>query len=178
MTTVAGVDFGTQSVRFSIFDSERGRLGSGVANYPVLRRNDDPDYAAQRHADHLVALEEVARQAIAAAKIDGRQIAALGVDTTGSTIVPVDENLQPLDDYYLWCDHRGWRQAEAITRAAREQKLPHLNWCGGAYSAEFGWSKLWHWLKHNPDKRPRFATAVEHCDLITALLCGLSRPDE
>jgi L-ribulokinase len=178
MTIVAGVDFGTQSVRFSVFDSDRGRLGSGVANYPVLRRADDSNHAAQRHADHVQALEAAAKQAIAAAKIDGRQIAALGIDSTGSTIVPVDENLQPLDDYYLWCDHRGWREAEAITHAARLQNLLHLDWCGGTYSPEFAWSKLWHWLKHNPDKRTRFATAVEHCDLITALLCGISRPDE
>ena len=52
MTLVAGVDFGTQSVRFSIFDSERGRLGSGLAAYPLHRRQDDPDFAAQSHADH------------------------------------------------------------------------------------------------------------------------------
>ncbi len=175
---VAGVDFGTQSVRFSVFDSERGRLGFGVASYPVLRSDDDPDYVAQRHADHLQALVAAAEQAIAAAKIDGRQIAALGIDTTGSTVVPVDEKLQPLDDYYLWCDHRGWREAAAITQAARENGLAALDWCGGTYSAEFGWSKLWHWLKENPDKRSRFATAVEHCDLVTGILCGASRPEE
>src|SRR5688572_14007423 len=103
LSIVAGVDFGTQSVRFSIFDSERGRLGSGVAAYPLLKRADDPDYAAQRHADHLQALVSAAHQAVAVADIDGRRIEALGIDTTGSTIVPVGENLQPLDDYYLWC---------------------------------------------------------------------------
>src|SRR5437868_6211225 len=170
MTVVAGVDFGTQSVRFSIFDSDRGRLGSGVASYPVLRRPDDPDYAAQRHADHLQALVAAAKQAIAAANIDGCQIEALGIDTTGSTIVPVDEDLQPLDDYYLWCDHRGWREAADITRSAHASGLAAIDWCGGIYSSEFGWAKLWHWLRHNPDKRTRFATAVEHCDLIVAVL--------
>jgi L-ribulokinase len=151
MTIVAGVDFGTQSVRFSIFDSERGRLGSGLANYPVLRRPDDPDYAAQRHADHVAALILAARQAIATANIDGNQIEALGIDTTGSTIVPVDEKLQPLDDYYLWCDHRGWHEAAEITRSARTSGLEALEWCGGTYSSEFGWAKLWHWLQNNPD---------------------------
>ena len=35
MAVVAGVDFGTLSVRVSIFDSQRGRLGSGVAEYPL-----------------------------------------------------------------------------------------------------------------------------------------------
>jgi L-ribulokinase len=178
MTIVAGVDFGTQSVRFSIFDSERGRLASGVANYPVMRRPDDPDYAAQRHADHVAALILAARQALAAANIDGNEIEALGIDSTGSTIVPVDDQLQPLDDYYLWCDHRGWREAAEITRAARTSGLEALEWCGGTYSSEFGWAKLWHWLQNNPDKRAQFATAVEHCDLIAGLLCGVETPDE
>jgi L-ribulokinase len=174
MRLVAGVDFGTQSVRFSVFDGDRGRLGSGTSEYPVLRRQDDPDYAAQRHTDHLRALVAAARQAIAAAGVDGREIAALGIDTTGSTVVPVDEHLQPLDDYYLWCDHRGWREAAEITRAARAAKLAAIRWCGGTYSSEFGLAKLWHWLRHNPEKRSRFATALEHCDLTVAVLCGIT----
>ena len=115
MSIVAGIDFGTQSVRVSIIDSERGRLGSGVATYPLHRRREDPDYAAQSHADHLTALESATRQAIASAGINGHDIAAVAVDTTGSTIVPLDERLKPLDDYYLWCDHRSWREAAEIT---------------------------------------------------------------
>lgn len=178
MSLVVGVDFGTQSVRCSVFDSERGRLGSGVAAYPLHRRREDPDYAAQSHADHLVGLEAAMRQALEAAQVDGRDVAAMAIDTTGSTIVPVDERLQPLDDYYLWCDHRSWREAEEITRAAREQKLAALDWCGGNYSSEFALSKLLHWLRHNLDRRGRMATAVEHCDLITAVLCGVTRAED
>jgi len=178
LTLVAGVDFGTQSVRFSIFDHERGRLGSGVSPYPLLKRADDPDYAAQRHADHLQALVSAAHQAVAVADIDGRRIEALGIDTTGSTIVPVGENLQPLDDYYLWCDHRGWREANEITQAARASGVAAIQWCGGTYSSEFGWAKLWHWLRNNPDKRSRLVTAVEHCDLMAAVLCGITDLDE
>ena len=40
MSIVAGVDFGTLTVRVSIFDSERGRLGSGTADYPLLPQQD------------------------------------------------------------------------------------------------------------------------------------------
>lgn len=178
MTLVAGIDFGTQSVRFSIFDSDRGRLGSGVAPYPVLRRENDPNYAAQHPSDHFTALEAAAKQAIANAQIDGHQIAALAVDTTGSTIVPLGEGLQPLDDFYLWCDHRGWHEAEAITAAAHAANLPALDWCGGTYSSEFGWSKLWHWLKHNPENRSQLVTAAEHCDYVTAVLCGITDPSQ
>lgn len=174
MTIVAGIDFGTQSVRFSLFDSDRGRLASGIGTYPVLRRHEDLHYAAQRHADHLSALESAAALALATAGIDSRQVAALAVDTTGSTVVPVGEGLLPLDDYYLWCDHRAWREAEDITRAARTADLAALRWCGGTYSAEFGWAKLWHWLRRHAEQRSRFVTALEHCDLITAVLCGIT----
>jgi L-ribulokinase len=51
VSIVAGVDFGTLSVRVSVFDSVRGRIGSGTAQYPLHRRRDDPDYATQNHTD-------------------------------------------------------------------------------------------------------------------------------
>ncbi|HTS28092.1 MAG TPA: FGGY family carbohydrate kinase, partial [Bryobacteraceae bacterium] len=138
MSIVAGVDFGTLSVRASIFDSERGRLGSGVAEYPLHRKKEDPDHATQSHADHMRALAEAMKRAIASAGIDGRQIEALALDTTGSSVIPVDEKLQPIDDYYLWCDHRAWKEAAQITSAARDQGLEAINWCGGIYSSEWG----------------------------------------
>jgi len=176
VSIVAGVDFGTLSVRVSIFDSSRGRLGAGAAQYPLHRRRDDPDHATQSHADHMNALVAAARAAIDGAKIDGRDIEALAIDTTGSSVIPVDAHLDPLDDYYLWCDHRAWREAALITRAAREDGLEAIQWCGGTYSSEWGFSKLLHWLRNNPDKRARMATALEHCDMAAAVLCGIDRP--
>ena len=88
MSIVAGVDFGTLSVRASLFDSARGRLGAGVAEYPLLRKPDDPDFATQSHADHMRALAEAMRSAIAEAGIDGQAVEALALDTTGSSVIP------------------------------------------------------------------------------------------
>jgi L-ribulokinase len=174
MAIVAGVDFGTASVRVSIVDSERGRLGSGSAEYPVLRRRDDADFASQRHEDHCRALMAAFQGALAHAGIKGSSVEALAIDTTGSTVVPVDEWLTPLDDYYLWCDHRAWIEAERITAVAREQGLAALDWCGGAYSSEWGFAKVLHWLRSHPEERSRFHTALEQCDLMVATLCGIT----
>ena len=176
MSLVAGVDFGTLSVRVSIFDSVRGRLGAGVAEYPLRRKKEDPDYATQSHADHMEGLAQASRRAIEAAGIDGLTVEALALDTTGSSVIPVDARLEPLDDYYLWCDHRSWKEAAEITAAARAFGLEAIDWCGGAYSSEWGFAKLLHWLRHNPAKRDRFATALEHCDMVTATLCGIDEP--
>src|ERR1700756_5454120 len=176
MAIVAGVDFGTLSVRVTVVDTERGRLGSGVAEYPLHRRRDDPDHATQSHEDHMRALAEATRKATEAARVSGEQIAALAIDTTGSSVIPVDERLQPLDEYYLWCDHRSWREAVLITETAHRNKLKAIDWCGGTYSSEWGFSKLLHWLRNNPTKRAEFASAFEHCDMATAVLCGFTEP--
>src|SRR5437868_5585369 len=95
MSIVAGVDFGTLSVRVSIFDSARGRLGSGVAEYPLLRKKEDPDHATQSHTDHMKALAEATHRAIKDAAIDGHAIESIALDTTGSSVIPVDKTLAP-----------------------------------------------------------------------------------
>jgi L-ribulokinase len=176
MSIVAGVDFGTLSVRVSIFDSVKGRLGAGVAEYPLLRKKEDPDHATQSHTDHMRALAQATRAAIAEAGVDGRAIEAMALDTTGSSVIVVDDRLEPLDDYYLWCDHRAWQEAAEITAKARECGLEAINWCGGTYSSEWGFAKLLHWLRHNPGKRAHFATALENCDMVAATLCGVRDP--
>ena len=103
---------------------------------------------------------------------------AIALDTTGSSVVPVGQGLVPLDDYYLWCDHRAWQEAALITGSAHERGLEAIDWCGGAYSSEWGFSKLLHWLRHNPGKRDRFVTALEHCDMVAATLCGITEPSQ
>jgi L-ribulokinase len=175
-TLVAGVDFGTLSVRVSIFDSEQGRLGAGTAEYPLNRHRNDPHRCTQSHADHMVALALATKRALADAKVDGSKVAAIALDTTGSSVVPVGADMEPLDDYYLWCDHRSWREAAEITAKAHEYGLEAIKWCGGVYSSEWGFSKLLHWLRHNPDKRDRLGSAFEHCDMVAAVLCGITNP--
>src|ERR1700746_257844 len=176
MAIVAGVDFGTLSVRVSIVDSERGLLASAVSEYPLHRKREDPDFATQSHADHMRALADATRRAVKSAGISGDQVAAIALDTTGSSVIPVGEGMVPLDDYYLWCDHRAKLEAALITELARIEKLEAIEWCGGIYSSEWGFAKLLHWLRHNPEKREKFASAFEHCDMAAAVLCGITDP--
>ncbi len=138
MAVVAGVDFGTLSVRVSIVDSERGLLASAIAEYPLHRKREDPEYATQSHEDHMRALVAATREVVRKSGIPADQILALALDTTGSSVVPVGKNLQPLDDYYLWCDHRAKAEAAEITAAAQREKLAAIDWCGGVYSSEWG----------------------------------------
>src|SRR5215472_260817 len=174
MAVVAGVDFGTLSVRVSIVDSERGMLGTAVSEYPLHRRRDDPEYATQAHDDQMNALVAAMHEAITSAGTRGEDIRAIALDTTGSSVIPVGKGLKPLGEYYLWCDHRAKHEAAEITDAAHREGLEAIDWCGGVYSSEWGFAKLLHWLRNNPGKRSEFVSAFEHCDYVAAVLCGIT----
>ena len=174
MAIVAGVDFGTLSVRVSLVDSERGLLDSATAEYPLHRKREDPEYATQSHDDHMRALAAATREVLKKTGVRGDQVEAIALDTTGSSVIPVGKNLQPLGEYYLWCDHRAKNEAAEITEVAHREGLEAIRWCGGVYSSEWGFSKLLHWLRHNPDKRADFVSAFEHCDMVAATLCGIT----
>src|SRR6195952_2525645 len=178
VSIVAGADFGTLSVRISIFDKEKGPLGRATADYALLRSTDDPDFATQSHDDQMNALARAMQEALRISGVDGKDVRALALDTTGSSVIVVGKNLQPLDDYYLWCDHRAAKEAAEITTAAHAWEgglgFEGIDWCGGVYSSEWGWSKLLHWLRHNPARRGEFVTALEHCDMVAATLCGIT----
>jgi L-ribulokinase len=176
MAIVAGVDFGTLSVRVSLVDSERGLIDSAIAEYPLHRKREDPEYATQSHDDQMRALASATREVLKKSAISGDYVLAIALDTTGSSVIPVDKDLQPLGEYYLWCDHRAKGEAAEITEAAHREGLEAIKWCGGIYSSEWGFSKLLHWLRHNPDLRSKFASAFEHCDMVAATLCGITDP--
>ena len=183
MAIVAGVDFGTLSVRVSIFDSDReqgkaARLATATVEYPLHRKREDPEYATQSHTDQMQSLMQACHQAIAAARVSGDSIAAIALDTTGSSVVPVDARMQPLGEYYLWCDHRAKSEAQEITALAHQQHLEAIQWCGGVYSHEWGFAKVLHWLRHHPEKRAQFASAFEHCDMVAATLAGVTDPSK
>ncbi len=178
MAIVAGVDFGTLSVRVTLVDSEKGRLGTVAAEYPLHRRRDNPDYATQSHDDQMAALVKATRDVLAATGTAGDAVQAMALDTTGSSVLMVAPDMTPLGEYYLWCDHRAHREASEITRKAHEMNLEAIQWCGGVYSHEWGWAKLLHWLRNSPaELREQFGTAIEHCDMVAATLTGVRSVD-
>jgi ribulose kinase len=154
MTIVAGVDFGTLSVRVTLVDSQKGPIGTASASYPLHRRREDPNFATQSHADQMARWPQPPATRSAHRRRRRSAVAAIALDTTGSSVIPVGEGLEPLDEYYLWCDHRAFAEAEEITaQGACASGFEGIEWCGGVYSHEWGFAKLLHWLRHNPEAR-------------------------
>ena len=194
-----GIDFGTNSVRALVVSTRDGlEAGSAVAAYPsgtegILLDPGDHNLARQSPLDYLAGMEKAVRSAMRKASreagVKPGQIAGIGVDTTGSTPIPVDGRNQPmclrreyrknLNAYaWLWKDHTAIAEAEAITAAARRMRPQYLAKCGGTYSSEWYWSKLLHCLKVDPGLFAETCAWIECEDYIPSVLCGISRPED
>jgi L-ribulokinase len=194
-----GLDYGTNSVRTIIVNVANGReVATAVWNYAhgtqgvILAR--DPNLARQHPADYVTGAELTIKKALATAKRTVRgfkpeQVIGIGVDTTGSTPLPVDGQGQPLAlnrrfaknpaaMAWLWKDHTGVAEAAEITALARKIRPQYLAKCGGIYSSEWFWSKILHCLRTTPDVFDAAHLWVECADWVPAMLTGTEAPDK
>lgn len=194
-----GLDYGTQSVRALVVDVGTGReLGTGVFEYHsgqngILVDPDRPHLARQHPGDYLEGLETSVRRALQTANTHAdfapERVVGIGVDTTGSTPLPVAEEGTPLAlterfednlsaQAWLWKDHTSYEEAEEITQTAREMRPEYLGKCGGTYSSEWYWSKLLHCLRTDPEVFDAAHTWVEIVDWIPGVLTGTDHADD
>jgi len=191
---VIGVDFGTDSVRSIIVDTENGReMASNVSFYKRWAKGLYCDPAKnqfrQHPIDYVESLEESIKTIVNSVGSDvADRIVGIGVDTTGSTPAPVNENgqvLALLDEFkdnpnamfILWKDHTAVEEAEEINYVAwNESPVDYTKYVGGVYSSEWFWAKILHVLRNDTDVRNAAFSWIEHADWIPALLTGNNDP--
>lgn len=193
-----GLDFGTNSVRALVVDVSDGReLGSHTWDYAsgkagIVLDPAQPDLARQHPADYLAGIKASIQHALDAAAADARfsrdRVIGIGVDTTGSTPMPVDATGTPLallQEFatnpdamaWLWKDHTSHAEAEEITALASKHRPAYLTKCGGRYSSEWFWAKLLHCARVAPKVFEAAHTWVELADWIPAVLTDTARPE-
>ncbi len=195
-----GLDFGTNSCRSLIVDLADGReLASHVAAYPsgqdgIWLDPRDPNVARQHPGDYLVGMAEAVREAVklaadAAPDFDAAAVIGIGIDTTGSSPMPVDREGTPLAlrpefendldaKVWLWKDHSSHAEAAEITALAQKMRPQYLAKIGGTYSSEWFWSKILHGKRVAPEVFRAAHSFVEICDWLPAVLTGETRPDK
>jgi L-ribulokinase len=191
-----GVDYGTNSVRALVVDIATGaEIATSVWDYKhgdagIMLDPGDPNLARQSPADYIDGFFASVSEALAAAKkssgFDPANVVGIGVDTTGSTPIPVDANGVALAMHsefkndlaaqaWLWKDHTSHAEAEEITRKAANG-YPYLAKCGGTYSSEWYWSKILHCLRTAPHVAKAAASWVELADFVPAYITGTANP--
>lgn len=190
-----GLDYGSDSVRALLVDVTTGEeLASHMVNYPrwAQGRYCEPakDQYRQHPQDYVDSLVEVVNAlwskvpAGAAEKVVG-----MSFDTTGSTPVAINAEGVPLAlteefkenpnaMFVLWKDHTSLKEAGEITKAANNNDVNYLAYMGGIYSSEWYWAKALHIFRQDPAVKAATYSWVEHCDWMTALMCGTTHPSQ
>ncbi len=193
-----GLDFGTNSCRALLVDVANGReLATHVYPYPsgrdgVIVDAADPNLARQNPADYIKGIEATIKGVLKKAKsarknFNPSDVVGIGVDTTGSSPMPVDAQGKPLcfdarfkknpaAMVWLWKDHTGYAEAKLITETAAAHRPQYLAKIGGVYSSEWYWSKILHCKNTSPEVFKAADSWVEICDWITAVLIGELEP--
>ncbi|MEM1295144.1 MAG: FGGY family carbohydrate kinase, partial [Verrucomicrobiota bacterium] len=193
-----GLDYGTNSCRSLLVNLNTGaEMGSVVFPYPSgelgILTTKDPNVARQNPQDYLDGLEAIITGAIDQAKqadpgFEPANVVGIGIDTTGSTPMPVDADGTPLGlkpefrenldaMVWLWKDHTGHNEAAKITQIAAKERPQYLAKCGGIYSSEWWWSKIWRCKNVAPEVFAAAHSWVEHCDWLPAVLTDNTKPE-
>ena len=200
MAYTIGLDYGSNSLRSIVVRCSDGmEVGSSVFEYPsgeqgILLDPSDHNLARQHPGDYIAGLESATRHAIAEAgqsdnEFSPKKVIGIGVDSTGSSPIPVDASNQALAmlpdfqgrlaaECWLWKDHTSAEEAATITELGREHRPQYLAKCGNTYSSEWFWSKIWHCLKVDSEVFEAAYSWVELCDWIPAVLAGLTDPKD
>ncbi len=184
---VIGLDYGSDSVRAVLVDTENGNeLASEVHKYQRWAKgkycNPAINQFRQHPLDHIEGLEKTIKAVVRNSKVSPEMIKGICIDTTGSSPIPVAEDGTPLallegfkDNanamMVLWKDHTAVQEAAEINNlAANWGGVDFTKYEGGVYSSEWFWAKILHIIRVDKEVKHAAFSWVEHCDLMTFIL--------
>ena len=184
---VIGLDYGTDSVRAVLIDTENGaELATSVSYYQRWRQGKfcqpEENRFRQHPSDHIEGLQQTISDVVKESGVAPESIVSICIDTTGSSPIPVNRDgialslthgfeENPNAMMVLWKDHTSIDEAEEINQLARNWGgEDYTKFEGGIYSSEWFWAKILHINRQDEKVRNSAYSWMEHCDYITFLL--------
>ncbi|UZR98794.1 ribulokinase [Chondrinema litorale] len=191
---VIGMDFGTDSVRSVLINAADGsELASATSEYKMWKEGKycipSKNQFRQHPLDYIESMKETIKGVLSDVSEDIREnVVGMAVDTTGSTIIAVNEEGTPLAMtpefkenpnamFILWKDHTATKEAKEINELAKTWGgEDYTKYEGGIYSSEWFWAKILRTIRVDDEVKSNAYSWLEHCDWIPAILTGETDP--
>lgn len=186
-----GIDFGTQEARAMLVDMNGTCVKDVAFRYPhgvmseqlpdgtLLR----PGFALQHPQDYIDAIHTMLNCLLQEFPEKMKQVIGIGVDFTQCTMMPVDRTGQPLcfrEEYKsepyayakLWKHHGAQKQAEHMTKVAKDRKEAFLEYYGNQIYAEGMFPKILETYESQNEVYKEADQFIELADWIPFYLTG------
>lgn len=187
-----GLDYGTLSVRALLLDTASGKekyvsafdYPHGVMEAELPTGEGLPKGSAlQQPQDYLDGLLYTVNDVMRNAGVAPEEIVGIGIDATGSTLLPVNAEVVPLcftekfakePHAYMkmWKHHSCEEEAAVINKIAKERGEKWLSRYGGRISSEWALPKVLETLKYAPEVYDEADSFIDAVDWIVWQLTG------
>lgn len=173
-----GYDLGTSSVKACLMDAATGKV-LATDFYPHQEapiKSLQPGWAEQAPEDWWTRVVEATKSVMAMAKIDPKDIKAIGISYQMHGLVMVDRDGKVIRDSIIWCDSRGVPYGEkASAELGDDNIMPHiLNRPGNFTATKLAWVK-----ENEPEKFDRIWKIMLPGDYVAWRMTGncLTNPE-
>lgn len=148
MAYYLGIDIGTSSTKALVTSARLRVLSSATVEHPT--ETPGPLWSQQHPSDWWASTIKAVRKAVAKAKINGKDISAIGLSGQMHALVVTDATGQPLRPAIIWNDQRSAKQAAQVEAAVGgTKKLIAL--VGSPAMTSYTLTKLL-WVRQNEPK--------------------------
>jgi len=112
MRYVLGIDLGTTAIKVALFDENGAVISQSTQEYDLI--SPSPLVVEQEASVYWDAFKKGLDRAIRHSKVSCQDIHCLGISAQGETLIPIDEDGNPLRRAIVWMDNRAEAESQMI----------------------------------------------------------------
>lgn len=170
-----GIDVGTTGTKSLLFSEEGELIASAYQGYDLI--TPQVGWSEQRPDDWWNAIVKTVNETVAAAgEGAGKRVAGISLSLQGGTFAPVDKDMKPIHNAFVWNDHRCEEEHEEFVREFGDASLMYkkTGWglSRGLMTLGIRWIR-----KHEPEVFEKAAMFLSVPDYVAYKMTGIPAID-
>lgn len=162
-------DCGTTAIKVALFDTEGNKVVHHAEEYALIRPS--AQRVEQKPEVYWDTFRTCLSRVLGDSAVDPDDIVAFAFDSSAETMVFMDENMEPLDNFYVWMDNRAEEEAVEINEHFSADEIGrHTGQC--PIEPVFPATEVLWFRKNKPEKFERVSMMFMTDDYLLWRMCG------
>ena len=162
-------DCGTTAIKVALFDTEGNKVVHHAEEYALIRPS--AQRVEQKPEVYWDTFRTCLSRVLGDSAVDPDDIVAFAFDSSAETMVFMDENMEPLDNFYVWMDNRAEEEAVEINEHFSADEIGrHTGQC--PIEPVFPATEVLWFRKNKPEKFEHVSMMFMTDDYLLWRMCG------